>query len=512
MEAFLERHREHVVGTLQGYDRMLFRGCLRSISYAGGLDKFLGAQGVGYADFGTFAEGLSERLKSHAEELARVAGRPFVYLPPGTRNKERLAAEIAERDGITDGLICVLRCVEPCMSFGIRRVTVGRDAGKGGFGFVRQQRKCLFLYFYYLDREFGLMHVRLQTWLSFDIQVCINGREYLARQMIRHGIGFEQRDNCFTRIDDLPRAQELMSKLETRKWAGLLKALARRVNPLPGELDLYGYYWSLRESEYATDVMFREAADLKAVYPSLVDHALRRFGCRDVMKFLGRRTNSRFNGEASTNICHREEGMRIKHWVEENSMKMYDKQGSILRVETTLNNVRRFKVRRSTVWSGRRAMRWIPMRKGIMDLPRRTEVCHAANGRYLQALGVVGESSPTRHLLDPVSRPVTNKGRALRPVSPEEAKVFQVVMDGRFLLKGFRNVDVREGLGLLGEKDPRERRRRSGRVTRLLRLLRAHHLIGKVAGTRYYRVTEAGQRVMNAALRLRDADVGKLAA
>src|SRR5436190_23975641 len=118
-----------------------------------------------------------------------------------------------------------------------------------------------------MDRDFGLMHIRLQTWLPFDIQICLNGREYLARQMARAGIGFEQRDNCFARIDDLPRAQRMMRRLEERKWAGLLGALARRVNPLPRRLNLFGYYWTVRESEYATDILFRDAASLGGDLP-----------------------------------------------------------------------------------------------------------------------------------------------------------------------------------------------------------------------------------------------------
>ena len=161
------------------------------------------------------------------------------------------------------------------------------------------------------------------------------------------GIGYEQRDNCFVRIDDLPRAQAMMDDLIERKWERFLSALARRVNPLPGELDVYGYYWSIRESEYATDVMFKDAAALAKLYPALVDHAIKRFSCRDVLRFLGRRTKAtRFAGEVFSTLLARSEGVRVKHWAEENSIKMYDKQGSVLRVETTINHVRRFKVRR----------------------------------------------------------------------------------------------------------------------------------------------------------------------
>ncbi len=512
MEAFIQRHEPDVIGVLSGFDRMRFRGTLRSICYSEGLDRYLGAVGVRYRDFGVFAQGLSERLKDHARELARQAGRPFEYVPRSSEEKEKIAQGIAVRDGVSEGLVCVLSCVEPCQSFSIRR------DGKGGFGFRSEERKCMHLYFYYLDREFGLMHVRLATWLPFGLHVCLNGREYLARRMTAAGIGFEQRDNCFVRVDDLPRAQRMLQELEKRKWERLLNTLAARVNPLlgpRGKLELRPYYWSLGESEYATDVMFKDTASLQRIYPSLTEHAIQRFGCRDVLRFLGRRTNSRFNGEVCGSYVERAEGVRVKHWLEENTIKMYDKQGSVLRIETTINNARRFKVRRMTVWNGVRGMRWIPMRHAVADLDRRVDISRAANERYLEALAVVDVPSPAHELLDAVSRPVVKEKRpyrALRPVSRQEAAVFEVVLRGQFLLKGFTNRDLRNLLVPSPAADLQARRRASGRMTRLLRLLRAHGLIRKVSGTRYYRVTVKGQRIMTAALKLRRADVAKLAA
>jgi hypothetical protein len=510
MQAFVQRHQAVVTGVLQGFDRVLFRGTLRSISYGDGVDRFLGAQKVKYQDFVPFVQRLSEKLKQHAEATARAAGRPFVYVSNSRVSKEDLAQEIARRDGITQGLICVLRCVEPCMSFSIRR------DDHGHFRFMSQERKCLHLYFYYLDREFGLMHVRLATWLPFGIQVCVNGREYLARRMAQAGIGFEKRDNCFTRIDDLPRAQRFLDALTTRRWERFLQTLAQRVNPLPKQLDLFAYYWSLRESEYATDVMFKDAAALAKVYKPLVDYAIQHFSCHDVLRFLGRRTHPGvFVGEAASSLLERHEGIRIKHWAEENSLKMYDKQGSVLRVETTINYAGRFKVRRMSRHKGVACMRWLPMRMGLADLERRVEVSRAANERYLQALAVVDVPCPAKTLLDQVSRRVIKEHRpyrALRPVSQEEAKVFGVVLAGEFQVKGVTNRDLRKGLKLPEPSDPYEARQQSGRATRWLRLLRAHGLIGKVTGTRYYRVTRHGQHIMGAALRLRNTDVQKLAA
>ena len=512
MDTFIQRHRQDVIGVLSGFDRMRFRGTLRSISYPQGLDRFLGAAGVRYKDFKEFALGLSRRLIQHAEQVAKRAGRPFEYQASSGQDKQARAEQIAAGDGITEGLVCILRAVEPCMSFSIRR------NGAGGFGFRYEQRKCLHLYYYYMDREFGLMHVRIATWLPFSIHVCLNGREYLARRMVKAGIGFEQRDNCFVWIEDVKRAQRMLADLEGRKWERWLKLLAGRVNPLisgRGGLDLHPYYWSVSESEYATDVLFRDAATLGRVYPALADHAIKQFGSRDVLRFLGRRTNSRFNGEVSSSYLVRSEGLRVKHWLQENSIKMYDKQGSVLRVETTINNARRFKVRKMTVRKGIRGMRWIPMRHGVADLDRRVDISRAANERYLEALGVVEESSPARVLLDGVSRRVRRNKRpyrALRPVSRSESELFEAVLGGQFLLKGFTNRNLRERLGICRSVEVSERRRQSARITRLLRLLRAHGLIRKVSGTRYYRVTPKGQRIMTAALKLRTADVTKLVA
>jgi len=512
MDAFIQRHEKDVIGVVSGFDRMRFRGTLRSICYAEGVDRFLGRVGVRYKDFKELVLGLSERLVEQARQVAQQAGRPFVYVASRHADKQAEAQRIAQRDGITEGLVCVLRCLESCLSFTIR------PDGQGGFRFRREERKCLHLYYYYLDREFGLMHVRLATWLPFGIQVCLNGREYLARRMSKAGIGFEQRDNCFVWIEDLPRAQQMMQDLEERHWERWLKVLAARVNPLLGKdsgLDLHPYYWSLSESEYATDVMFRDTAALQRVYPALVDHAIRRFDSKEVLRFLGRRTNCRFDGEVATSYLVRPEGVRVRHWLQENSIKMYDKQGSVLRIETTINNARRFTVRRMTVWKGVRRLRWVRMRHAVVDLARRVEISRAANERYLEALAVVEISSPAHALLDGVSRPVKKDRRpyrALRPVSPSEAAVFAAVLKGQFLVKGFTNRDVREQVDSGKSTDPRERRRASGRTTRRLRLLRAHGLIRKVGGTRYYRVTPKGHQIMTAALKLREADVAKLVA
>ena len=507
MKRFLERHHGRVTGTLSGFDRVLFRGTLRSIAYVSGLEVFLYSQHVLFKDFGRYAESLSQRIIEQAKLTASKLQRPYQYLQSSKVSKEELALQIMERDGIKQGLVAVFACVEPCQSFDLKKDKVSKH-----LLLISKERKCLHLYFYYVDREFGLMHIRLQTWLPFTIQVCLNGREWLARQMDRAGISYTKRDNCFTYIADLKRAQQLMDRLTERNWGRFLDALAQKVNPWIHPrtgLDIRSYYWSVRQGEYATDVMFRSAAKLAEIYPLLLRHAMFEFGSEEVMRFLQRRTNQRFAGEASSDLQRRIEGIRVKHRVEENSIKMYDKQGSVLRIETTINNPRRFKVYRSGITRGKKVKKWLPMRKGIADIRRRVELSRAANGRYLDALSVVGLETPSYRLLDRVNqvvKKVKRRYRALRPISPDDASLFQAILHGEHSLQGFRNRDLRK---TLADSDSRKG---SARVSRLLALLRAHKLIYKVFKTNYYRITQKGHQVMATALKFRQPEIALLAA
>ena len=276
---------------------------------------------------------------------------------------------------------------------------------------------------------------------------------------------------------------------------------------------LRGYYWTVRQAEYATDLIFRSPEALAEIYPRLCRHAIEQFSAPQVLRFLGRRTNRRFEGEVCTRLERRWEGVCIKHKVEENWIKIYDKQGQVLRVETTLNNPRRFKIYRRVTRQGRKVKGWYALRKGIVDLRRWVELSRAANARYLQALAVVGDSRPSHRILDPVSRPLQEprRYRALRPISPEESRCFALFLRGEFRIQGVRNRDLRPALTSEGEK-PGKDHRLAARTTRYLRLLRAHGLIQRVGRTYYYRPTQKGHEVMSTALKFRDSDIALLAA
>lgn len=506
MERFLARHSNRIAGVVSGFDRLLFRGTLRSISFVDGMDRFLSSQHILYKDFAGFAGRLTARLRAHAEDVAHQTGRPLEYLRSSAISKDARAREILARDAIAEGLVCIFSCVESCLT-----LTVRGDRATKRLRLVREERRCVFLYFYYVDRDFGLMHIRLQTWLPLTVQVYVNGREWLARQLTAAGLPFDQQDNAVI-PRDVARATAISERLDTFAWEPWLTEYAARVNPWLGGL-FRSYYWSVRESEFAADVIFATPTDLQAIYPRLLHHAIEHFQTGDLLRFLGRVVPGRFQGEAHSTLVHRPEGVRIRHWLDENSLKMYDKAGRLLRVEMTLNNPDRFKVLRRRPSDGR--LDWLPLRRGIADMRRRADLGRAAAARYVDALSVVGDPTPSHRLLDSVSHRVTRHGRPyrpLRPISPDEAPLFQTILHGEFALQGFQNRDLRRALHPDAAADPVQRRHVGARITRSLRLLRAHGLIKKVTRTRYYRLTDKGHHVMTTALRFRETDLALLAA
>src|SRR3954454_14290408 len=204
MNTFLDVHGSSISGVINTFDRVIFKGHLNGFFPDGAFGRYLSRRSVLLKDAGRFFE--TQRIRDHVVSLAATAERPVEYLAhasthrSGTSSgtsKEARARAIAERDGVTQGLVCVLSVLEPCRSFAVapnrqtRRLEV-----------VHRPRKCLHYYLYRIDPAFGWMHVRLQTWAPYEIQVYVNGREWLARQMDRAGIGYRRSDNKITQVDD----------------------------------------------------------------------------------------------------------------------------------------------------------------------------------------------------------------------------------------------------------------------------------------------------------------------
>jgi hypothetical protein len=426
-------------------------------------------------------------------------------------SKEDLARELAQQEGIQSGLIFLLSTLENCQSFSLR----GNRQSKR-LELVLETRKCTHFYHYFMHPEFGLMHARVQSWFPFQVDVCLNGRHWLARQMDRAGIGYEQCENCFLKLEDPVAAQALLDEQLRTSWVRVLDGLLDQVHPLHKAISapLLGqsYYWSASATEYATDLIFEDAAALAKLYPQFLRHGLSTFACQDVLRFLGKSRPGMFNGELTGRLQHRSEGVRLKHTVNGNSLKIYDKEGRVLRVETTINRPREFFVFRPTHNDPDQGLRWQILRLSVADLHRRAEVSQKANARYLEALSSVTGTTPLGQEAAGVCRAVIMKGRryrALNPWTAQDGQLLETINRGEFALHGLRNADLRRIL-YGPTKDLTLQRRQAAAVSRRLALLRAHGILRKVNNTHRYQLTKSGRRIVTALLTARNADVDAL--
>jgi hypothetical protein len=521
MQKFIAKFGSLIQGVISGADRLVFRGSLRAIQYGFGMRGYLWHKQVPLTGFGKHAQQLTNQIKEASQAEARRQQRPIEYLNSSRIDKKKLAEEIALRDGIDHGLICVLSCVEPCLSF-----EVGPNPEKKQLELKHRLRKCLFLYHYWMHPVFGFMSARIQTWFPFQVQIYLNGREWLAQQMKGAGIEYIRQENCFPWVADYQRAQALMDEQLKTDWPQQLGAIARQLNPLHEEIfDQFPahYYWSVGESEWATDVGFRGGVELRRLFPLLVEHGMLHFSSSDVMKFLGHRVGANgqvhgnFQGEITTDLKRRTEGARVRHGVNQNSVKMYDKahrtMGSVLRVEMTMNNEKAFRVYRSKEGEPDGEKKWRRMRRGLADLHRRAGVSQKVNERYLEALASVDDSARLHEILGSVEKRQRWQGRpvrALHPFSVEDGALLEIISRGEFMIGGFSNRQVRDRLFPSPTFDCKEAQRRSGMVSRKLRMLRAHGIIRKIKGRNLYQVSQSGRTLLTMFLLAREASVKQL--
>ncbi|MGH9072152.1 MAG: hypothetical protein ACRDX8_13550, partial [Acidimicrobiales bacterium] len=431
MSSFEVVHHQEITGKLTCLDRVILKGHMTRLYPDGAFKAFLSSQGVLLKDVGPYLVRQTAVVRDHVKAMAEEAGRPYIYLgqthtKARGNSKEDTAKEIARRDGVEDGLICVLGAVEACMSF-----ELNRNKENKVLEMRRRQRKCTHFYLYYLDHDLGLFHIRLQSWFPFEVQVWLNGHQALARRLDQAGIAYACHENAFCRIDDWARAQALADGLAKRDWAKLLDALAKKVNPLLAVIEAAGfggYYWVADQVEVSTDVAFSSRPVLEELLPHLFAHASSALSAEDVLRFLGRKLHPALAAEVLTDARRRPEGWRVKHRMGRNSVKVYDK-ANVLRVETTINDASEFRALR--VRDGRRD--WLPMRKGVADFPRHYQVGAGANTRYLEALAHATNNGEGLRALDALCRPRTRQGRRVsrfNPLAMTDVMLFRALLAG----------------------------------------------------------------------------------
>jgi len=471
---------------------MLVFGTLPKICFAGGMTSFLYERKIRIFDYPKFAEPFRNRIRENAEKMAVEAGIEIEFIRKRNFRKEDRVKEILASRGEQAGLVCIFSAMEPCSTY---KPWHNKETGKTYL--VPDDGKCLHYYFYFMDEDLGLCHVRVPTWLPCRLQICFNGHNWLAGQLRKQGIDYRMADNAFSHIADWQRAQHLSNGWEAKRIHSRLDEFAWRCCPIYRDF-ASGYHWSVDQCEYATDIVFRKQADLQAIYENLARTAIHTVKPDNIATFLGRKLSPQFEGEAGNRFNIRIEGTRIKHTLGPVSIKLYDKLGFILRIETTVNDLTFFKHYREVEHrDGSRETKWASMQKTIYSLPALRELLEAANRRYLEFLSAIEDPRAGRNKLDKLSQTVEQEGRrysGFNLFDSDDENLLCTIVRGEFNISGLQNKTLRLYLPELS----------SSQMSRLLKRLRTHGLVKKVGRTYKYYVTAFGKQVVATALKLRE--------
>jgi hypothetical protein len=486
----IERYDDRIAGVLSCYDRVVVTGTLPTVCYADGMTRFLYARETRIFDYPDFASKLRDRVRNAAAALAAEAGIAIEHVSKSHVRKEAIVAKVLEQRGEHPGLVHVISAMEACDAYKpwhdkqTHRTYLRPDSGK-----------CLHYYFYFVDAELGLIYLRVPTWAPFRLQFYCHGHSWLARQLTAEGIGFTVADNAFVRIDDWQRAQDLADAFSPDRLHRVLDRYAAQCCPVMREFG-QTYHWSLMQVEYATDLVFRSAATLGPLYEQLTRQSVLSVKAEQIASFLGRRITPQLAQELGSQFSTRIEGTCIKHRFGDASIKMYDKFGQILRIETTTNDVSFFKHHRKVEHrQGPPTRALAPVKKSIYSLIDLREILFGCNRRYLEHLSALDDFSAGVRALDRLTKPRKVEDKTVKGINffdPVDNALLHALQDPRVNIAGIRRADL---LALLDTLSPDQ-------LSRQLRRLRVFGVIKRVAGTYRYYLTRIGRSATAALCRV----------
>jgi predicted transcriptional regulator len=491
METLTETHKNEITCVLSCYDRLILSGTMPEISYSQGMTKYMYQNEVKIFDYPRFAEPFKETIRSNAERIAKEHGLEIEFIRKAGVRKESIISEKITKRGDHPGLVHIISAMETCPTY---KPWYNKKTGKTYL--ISDISKCLHYYFYFIDEQIGLGYIRVPTWCPFRLQVYINGHNLLAWEFKNAGIKNTMIDNAFDSLEDADKAQELSDNISIEKLHRKLDAFAWQFCPVYKDFKLR-YHWSVMQAEYATDIVFKKQESLQQIYNELIATAIHTVKPENIVTFLGRKLDPRYEGEIGNNYNVRIEGSRIKHTMGPVSIKMYDKFSKILRIETTTNNISFFKHFREVVHhDGQTSHEMAPLKKSIYSLPFLIDSMKASNRRYLEFISAFDNKEVGRKRLEKVTSSKSENNRNYKGFnffSVDDLIVLMAILRGEFNINGFRNKNMQKLLGFNG-----------GKISRLIKRMRVHGLIKKAANSYKYHLTKIGKETIVMAQKIKE--------
>lgn len=447
-------------------------------------------------------EVLLSRTAPYRAWVARYAaeqGIPVVPAPKGVR-KEEVVAPYYRRFKGAEGVVCVLSSVEQgrtFVSYTPRYPPPGQDPH---YRLLHPGRKrFVHYYFYVLDPLMGPMSLRVGTFLPFTLACFLNGHSFLAQELTRQGVAFRKDDNAFLAVADVTALEAASARLTPRLLEQRCDHWARRLAPSFSAAERAAlplrYRYSIAQIELATDVLFKRAAPLRALFRRATELGVLLGGADRTTHLFGRRITHRYGGRLETVLDRRNEGQPIlRSYYQSSFVKQYEKGDRLLRTETCLNDTHHLGI-------GRR----------LEHLPELRERLLATNTRYLDAQAEVLASTVDAGDLARLARPTVVGRRRVPGLKLEDDRVIRLLEGllhpGTFVADWTsREVHAR----LLARHRLAKADYRLGQLRYDLGKLRAHGLAERIGTSRRYRLTARVLRLGVLLVKLRTRLLGPL--
>ena len=484
MELLTQRYSEKISGTIGCYDRIVITGTLPVLSNAHHLTGYMYQHNIRIFDYAKFAEPYRDTLKANAERIATECGLEIEFIRKGNVRKEALIESIIKKRGTHPGLVHIISVMEGCTTY-----KPWHDKTTHKTFLKYDQSKCLTYYFYFIDELLGLCYVRVPTWLPFKLQIFFNGHTWLSNELTKRKIGHQMMDNAFIRIDNWNKAQTISNNLSIKKLHEKLNSFAEKYCPVH-KVFKQQYHWSIMQCEYSTDIVFKKQKDLKPLYEQLIAKAIHSIKPDNIITFFGKKMHGKYEGEIGNNYHVRIEGSRIKHSMGNASIKMYDKFGHILRIETTVNDVTFFKHYREVIHrDGTSTHKEASMKKNIYSLKPLREIVSASNQRYLEFISAIEDDTIGHKKLEKATEPKVVQDRNYKGFNffcKADKKVVITLARGEFNIYGFRTKNLAKHLSGYSRYQ----------LSRLIKRLRVHGLIKKIKNSYKYYLTKLGKEII----------------
>ncbi|HUP25708.1 MAG TPA: hypothetical protein VNB06_22550 [Thermoanaerobaculia bacterium] len=472
--------REHVVLEVEGIDRLYLNVIVPLLQSGNGINWFFRTyHGKNFASSALMAP-MTRAFVDSVERFAQREALDLVVFEKGQR-KDDVAAEYRERSALTEGVLFIGKAQEKAPVFRTERRR-NPTTGASYAWLVRSTAMVNQYYFYAIDRDFGPFFLKFCSYFPYNAKLCINGHEYVKRQLARRGIGFEALDNGILSCEDPVALQKICDELSAEKIDALLRKWLRRLpHPFSSKDRAQGirYDVSILQAEFSLTQVLDRPLTGRVFFEEVIRENLD-IGHPDQVQLIFGRTVRRKGprptpGRFRTRVITEDVYPSLHVDYKSSRIKQYHKEHRALRTETTINNTRDFGIR-----------------KRIHNLPALREVGFRANRRLLDVQRTSHDCWMSEDAFHGIQRPrrvAHQRASALHFHDPRVQALFHALLGFRLLPAGFSNADLRRRLGpLLG------RRLSSGSMTYDLRRLRLHGLIHRIPRTHRYEVTEQGFR------------------